>query len=328
MTIRLLSLLAAALSLSAEHRLVTCIVTTRNWVVGTRMLPSGVFARDASGHWQHLGYSHPYVAGVAYDGRDPSALYLAAGNGLIRARGPGMDWTILTSHDVTELRDVSVDPNAPGTLYFAHTAGIRVTRDGGRAWRELAAGMRERYTETVRADRSRAGRVVAGGVDGLWTSGDFGASWKRAGAPGVSIMRVEQSPHDPCRWIAVTERAGVFSSSDCGATFENAGDFGVTRNLYDVAYDPATPGRVAAAGWGTGVAVSADGGRKWEPRGRGLPGADVWSVAWDPDRPGRLFAAVHEEAVYVSDDAGLTWRKDGLDGSIVYRMRFVPEVRP
>jgi hypothetical protein len=143
----------------------------------------------------------------------------------------------------------------------------------------------------------------------------------------VQTLRIDQSPHDPCRWLAVTQRAGVFGSTDCGKTFENVGEFGVERNLYDVAFDPSTAGRVAVAGWGPGVAVSTDGGRKWELRGRGLPSTDVWSIAWDPDHPGRLYASVHEEALYVSDDAGLTWRNDGLDGSIVYRMRFVPEVR-
>jgi photosystem II stability/assembly factor-like uncharacterized protein len=324
---RIALLLLFTSSLWAQHRLVTCMVTTRNWVVGAKLLPSGLFAREPGGAWRHTGYNHPYVAGVDYDPKDPSTLYLAAGNGLIRATGSGLDWTILTSHDVTELRDVSVDRNTPGTVYFAHTAGIRATRDGGRTWQELAAGLRERYAESVLADRSRTGRVVAGGVDGLWTSENGGRNWSRSGAPGVQTLRIDQSPHDPCRWLAVTQRAGVFGSTDCGKTFENVGEFGVERNLYDVAFDPSTAGRVAVAGWGPGVAVSTDGGRKWELRGRGLPSTDVWSIAWDPDHPGRLYASVHEEALYVSDDAGLTWRNDGLDGSIVYRMRFVPEVR-
>jgi hypothetical protein len=51
---------------------------------------------------------------------------------------------------------------------------------------------------------------------------------------------------------------------------------------------------------------------------------DVWSVAFDPDHPGRLYASVHEEALYVSDDAGKSWREDGLKGSILYRLAFVP----
>jgi hypothetical protein len=50
----------------------------------------------------------------------------------------------------------------------------------------------------------------------------------------------------------------------------------------------------------------------------------VWSAAFDPSSPGRLWASVHEEALYRSDDAGRTWKRDGLPGSVVYRMLFVP----
>ncbi len=48
-------------------------------------------------------------------------------------------------------------------------------------------------------------------------------------------------------------------------------------------------------------------------------------MAFDPAKPGRMYASVHEEALYVSQDLGRTWSKDGLEGSRVYRMRFVPE---
>jgi photosystem II stability/assembly factor-like uncharacterized protein len=73
------------------------------------------------------------------------------------------------------------------------------------------------------------------------------------------------------------------------------------------------------------VAVSEDRGRTWQARNSGLPSANIWSVAFDPAQSGRLYASVHEEAVYVSTDSGRTWRKDGLAGSSIFRMKFVPE---
>ena len=67
--------------------------------------------------------------------------------------------------------------------------------------------------------------------------------------------------------------------------------------------------------------------RRQDPavRNSGLPSNSVWSVAFDPASPGRVYASVHEEALYVSQDYGRTWAKDGLEGSRVFRMRFVPE---
>jgi photosystem II stability/assembly factor-like uncharacterized protein len=125
--------------------------------------------------------------------------------------------------------------------------------------------------------------------------------------------------------MASTEGSGLFVSTDCGDTFESNGNLGVGRNLYDLAFDPSAPNRIAVAGWGVGVAISEDRGKTWEPRNSGLPSTNVWSVAFDPARPGRLYASVHAEAIYVSADMGRTWRKDGLAGSSVFRMKFVPE---
>ena len=71
--------------------------------------------------------------------------------------------------------------------------------------------------------------------------------------------------------------------------------------------------------------VSEDGGKTWQMRGRALPNPNIWSLAFDPAKAGRLFASVHEEAVYVSEDAGVTWTRDGLEGSIVSRMKFIQE---
>jgi hypothetical protein len=41
-----------------------------------------------------------------------------------------------------------------------------------------------------------------------------------------------------------------------------------------------------------------------------------------------MYASVHEEALYASKDYGRTWVKEALEGSRVYRMRFVPEAKP
>ena len=289
-------------------------------------LTSGLFLQVQNGRVgaRRVSIIHSSLA-LDYDER--GALYLAGGNGMIRASDGGRSWRILTGSEVTELRDVAVDRHAPGTMYFAHTAGIRVSRDGGANWSDADSGIRRKYTEAVRVDRTRAGHLVAGAEEGLYFSADGGRSWQRAGAAGFQVMHVEQSPHEDCFWLAVTQRGGVFVSRDCGQSFENLGSVGVGRNLYDVAFDPTRAGRIAVAGWGPGVVVSDDGGKTWQSRNAGLPRPDVWSVAFDPAKPGRLYASVHEEALYVSDDAGVNWRKDGLEGSIVHRMTFVPERR-
>jgi hypothetical protein len=312
---------------SGAYTLYACMVTSKGYVVGAKLPPSGIFLKPPSGEWRHAGYNHPFVNALDYDPRDPSTVYVAAGNGLIRVTGGGEHWKILTGNDVTELLDVAVDRHAPGDIYFTHTRGIQVTHDGGATWSDASAGLHRKYTQAIRVDSRRRGVLLAGNEEGIFRSENGGGSWKVAGAAGYQVLHIEQSPHDPCFWLAATQEGGLFASTDCGVTFESNGNLAVGRNISDIAFDPASPGRIAVAGWGTGLAISEDRGKTWQDRNAGLPGTAVWSVAFDPVHPGRIYASVHEEALYMSQDNGRTWTKDGLEGSRVYRMRFVPEAR-
>ncbi len=317
-------LILAALAVfpaAAQHTLYACAAMTKEYVVGAKYAPSGLFERR-DGKWVHKGYPLPFLFGLEADAADPSSIYLAAGNGLIRTLHGDENWAILTGSDVTELRDIAISGRE---LLFAHSAGIRSTIDGGKTWHELAGGLHRKYTECIRIDPKHPDVFVAGGEEGVYRSDDAGRTWKLAGAAGYQILRIEVSPHDPCFWLAATQGGGLFASHDCGRTFESSGRTSVGANLYDIAFDPAQAGRVALAGWGPGVLVSEDAGATWNCRNTGLASTEITTVAFDPDHSGRLFAGVHEDAVYVSSDAGRTWQKDGLEGSHVARLHFVRE---
>lgn len=319
----LIALAIPSFPLLAEWNLYTCMATTKGYVVGAKLVTSGLARRSASGKWEQVSHNHPFMFAVEAGPLDPKSVYVAAGNGLIRIPRAGASWTILTAEDVTELRDIAIDPQ--GSVVFAHSAGIRISKDRGRTWREISGNLSRKYTEAVRADRSRPGVLLAGGEDGIWRSDNTGESWSRAGASGIPIMRIEQSPHDACFWLAGTQGAGIFASTDCGRSFENLGAVGVDRNTYDIAFDPGDRNRIALAVWGAGVMISEDAGKTWRSRGQSLPSSEIWAVAFDPGKPGRIFVSVHEEAIYVSEDAGITWKRDGLEGSTVNRMKFIQE---
>ena len=152
------------LPLTGQFTLYTCMVTSKGYVVGAKLPPSGIFLKAAAGNWSHAGYNHPFINALDFDPADPGTLYVAAGNGLIRVREHGEKWKILTGSDVTELQDVSVDRHAPGTVYFGHTAGIRVTHDGGVTWADASAGLHRKYTTAIRVDSRKSGYLVAGNL--------------------------------------------------------------------------------------------------------------------------------------------------------------------
>ena len=319
----LVALWLLSLPVAAQSTLAVCASNSKDYVVGAKLPPSGVFLNE-NGHWRHVGFNQPFIVALDYDPTDPSTLYLAAGNGLFRAAKHGEEWTQLTGSDVTELRDVSVDPSDPKTIYFAYSHGVRVTHDRGQTWEELAATLHRRYTEAVRVDRTLSKRVIIGGEEGVFRSEDGGKTWMIAGASGFQILRIEQSPHHACEWLATTQGGGLFASHDCAKTFENSGRIGVGRDLYSISFDPTDAQRIALGGWGPGVAISEDGGKTWQERNHGLPRPDVWSVIFDPNHAGRIYVSVQEEGMYVSDDAGLNWKPGGLEGSVTWRMKFIP----
>jgi len=212
---------------ATSYTLYACMVTSKGYVVGAKLPPSGIFRKTPSGEWRHAGYNHPFVSALDFDPRDPSTLYVAAGNGLIRVTNHGERWKILTGSDVTELSDVSVDRNSPGDVYFSHTRGIQVSHDRGATWQDASAGLRRKYTLAIRVDSRRKGVLLAGNEEGIFRSEDGGASWKPAGAAGYQVLHIEQSPHDACVWLASAQGGGLFASSDCGVTFESNGNLGV-----------------------------------------------------------------------------------------------------
>lgn len=307
---------------AGEHRLYLGAHTSKGWVVGAKLRPSGLFERVKTG-WTLVGYPHPAVTTLDYDPRDPRVLYIAAGNGCIRSADGGRTWTFLTGWDFTELRDVKVDRHSPDTVWIALPDGVAVSRDRGGAWTRVDLGVARRYTQTLAVDREAAGRVLAGTDSGVLLTEDGGATWRSA-APHLRVTtHLQQSPHNGNDWIATTESSGAYSSCDGGRTWSRIPGI-PAGTLYNVSFDPTTRGRVAIAGWAAGVVVSEDGGQTWEERQSGLPRREIWRAVFDPDRTGRMYASVHEEAVFVSDDAGRNWRNAGLEGSLVTDFVFVP----
>jgi len=60
------------------------MVTSKGYVVGGKLAPSGLFLKSDAGEWRHTGFNHPLLTP-----RDPFTLYVAAGNGLLRVTEHG-----------------------------------------------------------------------------------------------------------------------------------------------------------------------------------------------------------------------------------------------
>jgi photosystem II stability/assembly factor-like uncharacterized protein len=204
--------------------------------------------------------------------------------------------------------------------------GVVVSHDRGQTWQRRERGLPERgkYTQVIRADRTRRGRVFIGCESGIYLTEDGAQSWRRVLQTKETVDDIQQSPHDPKLWVSVTQSAGAWQSRDGGGTWGRIGSLPTDKALYNVAFDAREAKRLAIASWSHGLLVSEDGGVTWTARNAGLPTpARVWRTAIDPDN-GELYAAIFGQGLYASSDFGRTWRTAGMEGATIQTFTFVP----
>ena len=210
---------------------------------------------------------------------------------------------------MTEPKSAVVDINAPDCIITALPDGIGVSLDDGLTWMHSSSGIVRRYTQAVIADRASPGVILAATEKGIYRSTDRARTWTLVQATAATVNDLQQSPHRPEEFLAVTQANGAFRSRDGGRSWVQLKGVPVGHTLHVCTYDPVTPGRLALCGWGVGVLTSDDGGETWEERSDGLPNRNVWIVDCDPDLRGRLYASPNQGAVYASDDFGRSWRR-------------------
>lgn len=298
----------------------------RNYVIGSKIVTTnGIFRRDAADEWQHVGSNDTGITAFAFDPRDRDVIYTSAFNGLWRSLDGGKLWRICNDSEMTEGLDVVVDPNAPDHVYLALPDGIAFSSDRAQTLERREHGLpaRGKFTRTLAIDRTRAGRVFAGCEIGIYLAEDAGKNWRQVLPTKETVTDVQQSPHDPRLWWAVTQSACAWRSTDNGLSWVRVPGAPADHPLYNVTFDVTNPRRLALGSWGRGVWTSEDGGETWTDRNAGLPApARVWRVGVDPE--GRLYASVVAETLFRSDDFGRTWRPDALAGSAVRRFVLLP----
>jgi photosystem II stability/assembly factor-like uncharacterized protein len=323
-------LLAFAVSAAAAaHDLyVSASINSSSRVMGSRTGDKdGIFKRAGDGVFEHVGANLPLLITIAVDPRDDMLIHAAGLSGVMRSRDGGNTWRIVTGWQETEPKALALDPSNPDIVYAGLPDGFIVSEDRGQTWEHRETGLPERgkYTQSLQVDRTRRGRVLAGCEKGIFLTEDGARTWRRVFETVDTVNDIQQSPHDLARWMAVSQSAGALESRDGGLTWSQLPGVSSEHALYNVAFDPLQPGRLAIASWTHGLLTSEDDGRTWTERNDGLPQPHrVWRTAVDPD-DGRLYAAVYEKALYASSDFGRTWNSIGMEGSVIRSFIFVPK---
>ena len=134
-------------------------------------------------------------------------------------------------------------------------------------------------------------------------------AWQPLGPNGGTVFSLTADPSQPGVLYAMAGPAGVFKSTDRGASWRNVL---VVHALGNVAVDPVRPSVLYATSYPGMVWKSGDGGAHWTliSRGRGLPPASSIGVALvtvDPARRTRVYLT-SSSGVWRSLNGGASWQ--------------------
>lgn len=320
-------LIACAVSARAQPkpRLHVAVVELENFVAvgAANKGAAGLYRHQEDTLWTHHGWGNTRNFGLDAIPTDPSTLFLACGNGVIRTEDGGASWKITSGWHIREVLDVAVDPNAPTHVYVATAYGVWRSPDRGETWTVMNEGIPDpqaTFTTSIAADRRAVGHLMVGSEEGLFRTTNGALEWSPVGPRDVAIRDLVQSAADPDLWLAGTEDQGVMISRNGGTSWsfvESDIDMGT---IYAVAADPEDPDRMAAAGFEGGVYLSTDGGTQWQRAG--LSERGIHALVFDVNTPQRLWAGTLGDGVYYTDDAGAHWHYGGLNGAVIWNMDF------
>lgn len=221
--------------------------------------------------------------------------------------------------------EIALHPAKPDILYIATNDYIYKSKDGGRSWHNMSAGMTHSRVIALAIDPLFPANIVAGTKgDAVFKSYDGGQRWvsRRTGLDDVTISSVVHqlvfAPGSSNHIFAATS-LGVFESEDGGETWIKRME-GMKEVLMVVTldFDPQQP-QTLYAGTSGGVYKSIDGGRHWSMINNGLVASDVLKssralgvtrIKVDPHQPDTVYTATLN-GLYKTTDGGQVWTRIG-----------------
>jgi len=296
------------------------------WTVAAHPSRSGtVYASSAGGlfetenggaDWRRIDAEFGGVSGpnaVAIDPVHPEKLYIGGQfyPGVFWSEDGGITWqrpqTVLTPYQV---RALAVDPVSSAVYAAAGGSPEQVYKslDGGASWTPAGRGLPGALILSLALDPADRSVLYAGSLAGVWKSANGGTSWAPAnrGIRHTSVRDVAVDPATPGTVFATADYAGVFKSTDRGASWQLLGslDGGIVEAVAVEPPSAASPGALYA-GTGSAVFRSTDGGGSWSRLAAGS-GGGVHDLALSS--LGVLYAATDAGALR-SADHGETWTR-------------------
>jgi photosystem II stability/assembly factor-like uncharacterized protein len=270
-------------------------------------------SRDSGTSWERITPTgHPDLKNfesVAIDPRDPNVIYAGTWHLPWKTSDGGATWSNIKRGviDDSDVFSIILDRSNPDTVFASACSGIYKSDDGGRLFRKVEGiPGSARRTRVLQQDSADPKTVYAGTTEGLFKTSDGGVTFRRITPPDFILNDVLVDPRDPQRVLIATDRGGVFTSDDAGASFQASNDGFSERQITTVVADPKD-----AHGLYAGVlndkefgGVFHSQGGFWKQMSDGLGGRDVFDLGWS--RGGQLAAATNH-GIFLFDAKVGSW---------------------
>ncbi len=249
--------------------------------------------------------------------------------GLYRSTDGGESWDLVlqteTQHQRSHQENVAWAPSSVTRAgarrwYAAFPAnGLYLSDDGGRSWRRVRDLSDHEMIYAVRVHPTDPESILMASSEGLFCSGDAGATLRRLGdLPAGPVGSISLSPRDPSDLHVTVVGAGLFRSRNGGTQFERV-------HAFDAMYafvHPTQRDLIYLVGRrGAGTLVTRDGGDSWtKPKMEPAPGLNRDTGSWkfgfdgahsavlpDPRNPDSA-VGYSRATLWRTEDAGRTFR--------------------
>ncbi|HOF25572.1 MAG TPA: hypothetical protein PK982_04870, partial [Anaerolineaceae bacterium] len=199
-----------------------------------------------------------YFYDIDVDPTNSNILYLAAHeHGFYKSTNAGGSFTTI-NNGISDLssRSLVINPSNPALLFGGvwHGAGVYRSTDSGKHWSQVSAGMPadvEIYRLVLGPEGGSNRPVYACTYEnGLYRSGNNGASWNSAGLNGQFLYDFAIAPGSPQHWYAGLSYRGLYCSTNSGVNWAPCQKKVSSASITGLAALPSQQGQVYAGVYG------------------------------------------------------------------------------
>jgi len=230
------------------------------------------------------------VESLAVDPTDPQIVYAGTWHLPWKTSDGGQTWHNIKQGviDDSDVFSIVIDPSHPTTVYASACSGIYKSLNGGELFKKIQGiPSTARRTRVLMQDPAHPGTVYAGTTEGLYKTEDSGKSFKALTGPEIIVNDIFVDPADSKHVLLATDRGGVLTSQDGGASFSPSNQGFSARKVEALLVDRGNPARLLAGvvndkSFG-GAFLSSDSGAHWAQLAAGLDDRDVFALAQAAD---------------------------------------------